>query len=362
MLLEHSMQYLISIVACICFLIFICVGKTVPAEGISKYFVAGTIAILAVIVAEIGESFFASPYYTEPNWQRWVFAISAYILRPGIAFIILAIPIRGEKKSHILLLALPLAVNAAFLLSSPFTGIVFSYDEANKYSGGTLKYLPFVVGGIYLIYFLFFSILRIRTGRASELLVSASTLVMCGLAVFLESEFEVLGSLPAACIINMIFYYVYFYMDYYSKDSLTGAYRRSVLYSDLKRTNAYYVIIFDVNGLKRINDASGHVAGDKAIRNFAGAVISVLPRQASFYRIGGDEFTVLYPKADKSELVDFLKTIEQKVDKALLTYGFSYGFAQLEKTKDFDETYRDADNMLYRNKELFWKNHNSCKS
>ncbi len=362
MLLEHTMQYLISIVACICFLIFIYVGKTVMVEGISKYFVAGTIAILAVIAAEIGESFFASPYCTEPNWQRWIFAISAYILRPGIAFIMLIIPIRGERKSHILLLALPLAINAAFLLSSPFTGIVFSYDDANKYSSGTLKYLPFVVGGIYLVYFLFFSILRMRRGRVSEILVSSSTLVMCGLAVFLESEFGILGSLPAACIVNMIFYYVYFYMDYYSKDSLTGAYRRSVLYSDLKRTNASHVIIFDVNGLKRINDAAGHVAGDEAIRNFAKTVISLLPRQANFYRIGGDEFVVLYPKVDESKLLSFLKEIEQKVDSKLLPYGFSYGYAQLENAKDFDETYRNADDMMYQNKEIFWKTHNNKSS
>ena len=362
MLVEQATRYILPIAACICFLIFIHIGRNVTVEGISNYFVAGTIAILAVIFAEVAESYFAHPYCDEPNWQRWVFSITAYMLRPAVAYIMLLIPIRGEKKINRFLLSIPLIINAGFLLASPITGLVYSYDANNMYSSGTLKYLPFFVGGIYLVYFVIFCIIKMRSGSSSEIMVSISTLVMCGIAVVLESEYYLLGSLPTACIINMIFYYVYFYMDYYSRDSLTGAYRRRMMYNDVNTINAHYFITFDVNGLKQINDNLGHIAGDTALKCFSDAVYAELPRQAKFYRMGGDEFAIFYPKVDYGKILTFLDKVEKRLDPDEVPYGISYGIARFEGAKKFDDAYKKADEMLYENKQAFWKNYHASKA
>ncbi len=362
MLVAQATRYILPIAACICFLIFIHIGRKVTVEGISSYFVAGTIALIAVIIAEVAEEFFASPYCSEPNWQRWVFSILAYMLRPAVAYIMLLIPIRGEKKLSKFMLSIPLIINAVFLLASPITGIVFYYDEFNKYTGGTLKYLPFFVGGIYLVYFVVFCIIKMRSGAESEILVSISTFVMCGIAVALESKFGQLGSLPTACITNMIFYYVYFYMDCYSRDSLTGAYRRRMMYSDVHTINAHYFITFDVNGLKQINDNMGHIAGDTALKCFGEAVVAELPRQAKFYRMGGDEFAIFYPKVDYGKILTFLDKVQKRLDPDKVPFGVSYGVARFEDASKFDEAYRKADEMLYENKQAFWENFHASKT
>ena len=108
---EQFQHYLIPLSACICFLVFIFVGKTTPMKKISNYFIAGTVTILAIILSEIMETFFLPPNCTYVTWQRWMFSIIAYILRPGTAYILLLIPLRSKQKATLFsrLLALPLA-------------------------------------------------------------------------------------------------------------------------------------------------------------------------------------------------------------------------------------------------------------
>ena len=67
------------------------------------------------------------------------------------------------------------------------------------------------------------------------------------------------------------------------------------------------VIVVDVNGLKRINDKHGHVAGDSALLNFAAelsAAASAVPESLAA-RLGGDEFCVL-TIGSRSDVVETL--------------------------------------------------------
>ncbi len=362
-MLEQIQNYLVPIVACVCFLAFLFAGKATPMRSISNYFIAGVIAILAVILSEMAEISFAFPNYTHSNWQRWLFSIIAYILRPGIAYILLLIPLQKKQKAkHIsLLAAIPLAVNAACMLISPLCGIVFTFDDANRYSGGPLKYLPFVVGTIYLVCLVVILRSDSCNNYGTEWKVAIPVVIMIVLSVYLESACNLLGSLPMACIIGMIFYYIYFYIDYYIKDSLTGAYQRTKFYHDIKRDGFRYFIIFDLNGLKRINDELGHLYGDGALKNFGQSVISILPSKAEFYRIGGDEFVILYSQADENDVNQLLQKIESNISTTALPYGVSYGFSCFDKADDFNIAYKNADKMLYENKERFWQKHRAAE-
>ena len=359
---EQLQYYIIPISACICFFAFLFVGKTTPLKNISNYFIAGTVLILAVILSEMTETAFASPNCTYISWQRWAFSIIAYILRPGIAYVLLLIPLRNKQKAKSVsyLMAIPLVINAIFLLISPLCGIVYTFTGMNSYSGGPLKYLPFAVGVVYLICFVVFLGLSSKSNNVVERKVSILVVIMVGLSVYVESEFGLLGSLPTACIIGMIFYYVYFFIDYYTKDSLTGAYQRSKFYHDIKRDGFRYFIIFDINGLKRINDESGHICGDNALKSFGKSVLSVLPPKANFYRIGGDEFVILFSCVEESNVNQLLKKIESKINTSALPYGISYGFAGFNKAEDFNTAYKNADKILYENKQRFWEKYRNA--
>jgi diguanylate cyclase (GGDEF)-like protein len=55
------------------------------------------------------------------------------------------------------------------------------------------------------------------------------------------------------------------------------------------------VVVLDVNGLKRINDRHGHLAGDAALASFGAllAAVSCAMEEVTAARLGGDEFALL---------------------------------------------------------------------
>jgi diguanylate cyclase (GGDEF)-like protein len=57
-------------------------------------------------------------------------------------------------------------------------------------------------------------------------------------------------------------------------------------------------LILDLDGLKRINDQQGHLAGDRALQSVASAIRDELREVDIAARLGGDEFGVLAPRTD----------------------------------------------------------------
>ncbi len=82
-------------------------------------------------------------------------------------------------------------------------------------------------------------------------------------------------------------------------DGLTGAmnYRafRAELHDCITRASPFSVLMFDVVGLKPVNDTAGHLAGDDMLRRTVDVIRGTVPRDAVVARIGGDEFGVLLP-------------------------------------------------------------------
>jgi diguanylate cyclase (GGDEF)-like protein len=88
-------------------------------------------------------------------------------------------------------------------------------------------------------------------------------------------------------------------------DSLTGLRNARAFNEDLAREVALAersslglgLVLLDVDGLKTINDAKGHQAGDELIKTVSKAITATLRAGDVGYRIGGDEFAVLMPGA-----------------------------------------------------------------
>ena len=353
--------YIIPIIACICFLAFVFIGRTTPMKSISQYFFAVTIMILAVILFEAAETFFKPPNYTYPNWQRWAVSMAAYIVRPAFAYILILIMLRHKEKGKwfYFVMTFPLIINAIFLLISPLCGIVYYFDGNNNFVGGPMRALPFVIGFLYLTAYLILFIGETRRNGSNEWVVSIPVAFSCGVSVYLESKYSMLGSLPMTCLLGVIFYYIYIYTEYNTKDALTGAFVRGRFYNDIKKDGFKYFIIYDVNGLKHINDELGHLYGDNALQELGHCVLSSLPRKAYLYRIGGDEFAIIYAKAQKEDVDALLKTINDKINLDHLPFGVSYGYSSFDKECDFNNAYKSADEMLYKCKNNYWANHNS---
>ena len=139
-------------------------------------------------------------------------------------------------------------------------------------------------------------------------------------------------------------------------DGLTGLPNRRAWLSLLereaarcRRTNARAVIaLVDLDELKAVNDAHGHLAGDILLRTAGETIRSSVRRSDGVARIGGDEFAVV--AVDYDEPVP--ETLVERLEKALANEGISasIGAAVHEPSHNIEATFERADAAMYADK------------
>ena len=116
---------------------------------------------------------------------------------------------------------------------------------------------------------------------------------------------------------------------------------------------AFCVIVFDVNDLKRINDTLGHDTGDVYIYN-ASMLICEFFEGSPAYRIGGDEFTVILQgdayQSRKAKLAAFDAQIDSnlRTDKVVVSSGMS-AYQRGADTR-YLTVFERADQQMYQRK------------
>jgi two-component system, cell cycle response regulator len=91
-------------------------------------------------------------------------------------------------------------------------------------------------------------------------------------------------------------------------DALTGLSNRHAFHARLRdewrRSRRYRaplaLLLIDVDGLKHVNDEQGHEAGDRVLRDVAGAIRHTLRGTDIGARWGGDEFAIIGPNTGPS--------------------------------------------------------------
>jgi diguanylate cyclase (GGDEF)-like protein len=94
-----------------------------------------------------------------------------------------------------------------------------------------------------------------------------------------------------------------------SSDSLTGLanYRHliEVMESGMERSRrtgrSFAVLLFDLDGLKKINDKFGHITGSRAIKRLGAALRTSSRAIDTPARYGGDEFALVLPESGENE-------------------------------------------------------------
>jgi diguanylate cyclase (GGDEF)-like protein len=93
-----------------------------------------------------------------------------------------------------------------------------------------------------------------------------------------------------------------------ARDPLTGLGHHATFYAEVPEARASapdgrraVVLLADVDGFKAINDTRGHAAGDDVLRAVAGILRAVAPAHGKAYRIGGDEFAILFECSGDAE-------------------------------------------------------------
>lgn len=114
----------------------------------------------------------------------------------------------------------------------------------------------------------------------------------------------------------------------------------------------------DIDHLKHCNDTFGHTEGNRYILGICRALTETMKHDELLFRIGGDEFVLLSPEADESELERRLERrrteiIEATSDgKAPMIASFSFGCSRVDPLAG-DTRHQmtmDADRKMYRYK------------
>ena len=150
-------------------------------------------------------------------------------------------------------------------------------------------------------------------------------------------------------------------------DALTGLANRAIYESRFlngRQTGSAVrslgaLVLFDLDGFKKINDRWGHLAGDACLKVFAERLTAVFPEALMTARIGGDEFAVILGNDEPADVIEaritrFLIRLRAPIlwQGHMFTIGASSGIAFPSDPYSYDaeELFIRADAALYATK------------
>ena len=146
-------------------------------------------------------------------------------------------------------------------------------------------------------------------------------------------------------------------------DPLTGLPNRRLLrhrfggaLQRCRETGRRGVLLFcDLNHFKDVNDRYGHEAGDRALREIAGRLLTEVRHGDTVARLGGDEFAILAEDIYGDALDVLINRINESISSPLegidVAVTASIGIAVVTPyTSDLDELLRTADRAMYKAK------------
>ena len=107
------------------------------------------------------------------------------------------------------------------------------------------------------------------------------------------------------------------------------------------------IVSVDMNDLKVINDTYGHLSGDEALKAVANILANECGNHATAYRIGGDEFEILYNNVSEKDVINNINHMKECLNNT--PYKCAFGYAMRED-KSIHDTLLEADNNMYAEK------------
>ncbi len=266
-----------------------------------------------------------------------------------------------EKDGHVLVWS----ENNILIFATDIRNIIQEVPDGTiyKYTVNNIKYVSLHYG--------------IRNGTELVLTVPEEELIKEERSIELTVMVVLLLLLTAMILLFLRVIHRTFYIA--QKDGLTMALGRNAYMSVVEEIDADFqqyiqgegisLLVFDINGLKHVNDHFGHSAGDSCIRDAYESIRQFFPLQ-ELYRIGGDEFVILSKKTQLLLLVDAMEKFQAEMRRreqdrerppttALLSVGIAY--ADEKKHHCVADIFQDADEKMYEDKRRFYERHEDMR-
>ena len=152
-------------------------------------------------------------------------------------------------------------------------------------------------------------------------------------------------------------------------DGLTNIYNRRYfdeifpkIINEAKRKNELIAFLFmDIDHFKQYNDNYGHQKGDEVLINFAACLKQSLHRSSDYtFRLGGEEFAVVYQMETKEKAVEFANNLRKNIENLKIEHKYSSVSSYITASMGLicknaneiviDEIYKQADDLFYQAK------------
>lgn len=124
-----------------------------------------------------------------------------------------------------------------------------------------------------------------------------------------------------------------------------------------RRGRDLVLAVFDMDGLKRINDRYGHAAGDAALQHVAQTLLAHLRESDIVGRLGGDEFGVILVNANAEQAREKAVELAGQIGTAPARHGgreiavsVSYGTTTFDSGTSAADAIDAADKAMYEQK------------
>ena len=144
-----------------------------------------------------------------------------------------------------------------------------------------------------------------------------------------------------------------------TKDSLTGLYNRrsfdmrfNDMTGNIEPEKESYLVLFDIDFFKKVNDNHGHMKGDQVIQVLANTTKSIFNQTSFISRWGGDEFAIIY-NGNKDILENKIKSLNRSLNSSINIpqVTISSGITKISKDDMLDDVLKRADEALYFSKD-----------
>ncbi len=346
---EHYLAFLlILIVSCVL------LSRNIMSERVDQGKFRITLLVCALLILQDMMEKYAQMDPARKD-LRVITSIAGYVLRPAAVLGFLLVIWPSGRPSWFLWI--PLVLNGLLYSTALFIPLTFSFDSNYSFQRGPLGSAVFAVCFIYLILILVTIRIRFKDRRIRDIIVIYLCALGCVGAMAVDYVFEEI-TLISAILISCLVFYLFLRAQDMDHDSLTRLWNRRIFYEDCAeyRNAVTAVASIDMNGLKKTNDELGHDAGDRALKMIGRGLRSVTGRKTIAYRIGGDEFMLLFIHCNEEEIRQSIMSFLDEMWRAGLSVAI--GLATRQECGDsLEEMIRVSDHRMYEDKSRYYKAH-----
>ncbi len=337
----------------------ILLGRTILSERIhpSSFWITILVCVL-LIAQDILEDY--AQMDPARRTMRMFTSIAGYTLRPMAVLGFLLVIWPPDMKRWFLWI--PAVVNFLLYGTALFSPLTFTFGEKYNFTRGPLGWFMLVPCFLYLILILIMVHVRFRDRRTGDTLVIYLCVLGCLGAMWFDIELDEI-LLVSAILISSMTFYLFLRAQDSDHDSLTKLRNRMAFYEDCNqyKNTVTGAAAIDMNGLKKVNDELGHDAGDRALKMIGNSLQSVSDKKTIAYRVGGDEFIMLFFHRSEEEMRQVVQAFQNEMWRVGL--HVAVGVASRLGTNDsLEELLRTSDRRMYEDKSAFYRLHDRRRS